>query len=781
MPLPLPNLDTRHWHDLVDEGRALIPRYAPGWTDHNAHDPGITIMEMLAWQVEQEMYRANRIPDAHRRKFLALAGYPVEPPRPASVALAFSVAGAGPVTLPAGLTVATPSGGRDGEPPAHIPFRLRHTLTVQPVAIAAVQSFDGARFADHTGAVPGGRDFPAWGESPGAAGDPASSPALYVGLSGDPGAGAELRLWIEFAGGRSGTGERARIIREAAEQAEACRPTGPQAPSACGPAGTPPAAPPPRPLHHHGMETLWEAWDGTAWQPLVVEDETRALTLDGPVLFTVPGAFQPVTVGEVSGPLFYLRCRLATGRPDAAPIVRALSVNTGIADQASDARATFEIAAGVLPPAGRDPLPGARQRLELAFDAEGRLSALASGAAAPWPEALILAYTAATAATRGSLECTLVAVGTGTGLPGQSAELAGPIANADCTITTVGAAGPEAWTPRPDLDAATPLDLAFALEPGRGFVAFGDGRRGHVPARGSTFLAAFARTAASGGNAARGAPWSLLGADDTMNTALLGGPVAATAALLGPIRNASAAHGGGQEEIAGAAGRAAEALWAHERLVELVSDGQPTLDQLDHMQVLSRAAPARATTLLDFERLALDVPGTVVGRARAWAALDARFPCLKAPGTVTVVIVPGLPAGRPVPTEGLLDSVRRYLGRRRVIGTRLLVVGPDYVVVRVRATVQTLPRASATRVAQDIREALDTFLDPIRGGPDGRGWPFGRDIYRSEMLQLIDGVPGVDHITALELFAGGGEADCGNICVGPASLTTPGVHEVTVR
>jgi hypothetical protein len=66
MPLPLPNLDTRRWADLVQEGRALVPRYAPEWTDHNAHDPGITLMELLAWLAEMNIYRLNQIPPRHR-------------------------------------------------------------------------------------------------------------------------------------------------------------------------------------------------------------------------------------------------------------------------------------------------------------------------------------------------------------------------------------------------------------------------------------------------------------------------------------------------------------------------------------------------------------------------------------------------------------------------------------------------------------------------------------------------------------------------------------------
>ena len=31
---------------------ALIPRYAPGWTDHNPSDLGITLIELFAWLAE---------------------------------------------------------------------------------------------------------------------------------------------------------------------------------------------------------------------------------------------------------------------------------------------------------------------------------------------------------------------------------------------------------------------------------------------------------------------------------------------------------------------------------------------------------------------------------------------------------------------------------------------------------------------------------------------------------------------------------------------------------
>jgi hypothetical protein len=59
----------------IRQGQALIPLYArETWTDHNAHDPGITLMELFAWIAEMDIYQINRVPDRHKRKFLALVG-----------------------------------------------------------------------------------------------------------------------------------------------------------------------------------------------------------------------------------------------------------------------------------------------------------------------------------------------------------------------------------------------------------------------------------------------------------------------------------------------------------------------------------------------------------------------------------------------------------------------------------------------------------------------------------------------------------------------------------
>ena len=104
MLIPLPELDDRRWSDLVEESRALIPVLAPEWTDHNASDPGITVIELYAWLAEMDVFRANRVTDAARRRFLALVGVVPRPASPAQTVVAFQLAAtSGAVDLPAGV------------------------------------------------------------------------------------------------------------------------------------------------------------------------------------------------------------------------------------------------------------------------------------------------------------------------------------------------------------------------------------------------------------------------------------------------------------------------------------------------------------------------------------------------------------------------------------------------------------------------------------------------------------------------------------------------------
>jgi hypothetical protein len=73
-----PNLFERRFYDLMEIGRAQLPSVAPAWTDHNAHDPGITLMELLAWVAEAELYSLSRQRRDEREAYAALLGISAE-------------------------------------------------------------------------------------------------------------------------------------------------------------------------------------------------------------------------------------------------------------------------------------------------------------------------------------------------------------------------------------------------------------------------------------------------------------------------------------------------------------------------------------------------------------------------------------------------------------------------------------------------------------------------------------------------------------------------------
>lgn len=69
-----PEVIARRFSDLMEMGRARLPGLAPDWTDHNAHDPGITLMELLAWVSEAQLYSLGRTRRDERAAYAALFG-----------------------------------------------------------------------------------------------------------------------------------------------------------------------------------------------------------------------------------------------------------------------------------------------------------------------------------------------------------------------------------------------------------------------------------------------------------------------------------------------------------------------------------------------------------------------------------------------------------------------------------------------------------------------------------------------------------------------------------
>lgn len=62
----------RRFQDLMATGRAQLPALASQWTDHNAHDPGITLMELLAWVAQAQLYAVGHTRRDERAAYAAL-------------------------------------------------------------------------------------------------------------------------------------------------------------------------------------------------------------------------------------------------------------------------------------------------------------------------------------------------------------------------------------------------------------------------------------------------------------------------------------------------------------------------------------------------------------------------------------------------------------------------------------------------------------------------------------------------------------------------------------
>jgi predicted phage baseplate assembly protein len=78
-----PNLFDKRFDDLVEAGRSRLPSLAPEWTDYNAHDPGITLMDLLAWVAEAQIYSLARTRRDERVAYAALMGLSANGYRPA--------------------------------------------------------------------------------------------------------------------------------------------------------------------------------------------------------------------------------------------------------------------------------------------------------------------------------------------------------------------------------------------------------------------------------------------------------------------------------------------------------------------------------------------------------------------------------------------------------------------------------------------------------------------------------------------------------------------------
>jgi hypothetical protein len=170
--------------------------------------------------------------------------------------------------------------------------------------------------------------------------------------------------------------------------------------------------------------------------------------------------------------------------------------------------------------------------------------------------------------------------------------------------------------------------------------------------------------------------------------------------------------------------------------------------------VLALRKRERAVTCEDFEALALEADARVA-RARCVPRrnLLMDFEAERA-GHISSIIV--AQKDNEDDLSDIIESVKGYLEPRRLLTTHLHVVGPYYVKVAVKTTIallpdERLPDEQGTDIADRLVQAVKKFFHPLEGGSDAKGWPFGRNVFVSEIYELLDRLPGVDYVASVDL------------------------------
>jgi predicted phage baseplate assembly protein len=170
----------------------------------------------------------------------------------------------------------------------------------------------------------------------------------------------------------------------------------------------------------------------------------------------------------------------------------------------------------------------------------------------------------------------------------------------------------------------------------------------------------------------------------------------------------------------------------------------------------------RAVTASDFEALTLKGSGGAIARSQC-SPMSAN----QSAGSVSVLVVPqantdlinleqGIAPENFYLNPALRAQVLNYLDERRLLGTQVQLQQPNYMGVSVQAEVTLEPAynnpSAQAEIVHGLQVALYRYLNPLTGGPDGTGWPFGRPVYPSDIMAILQQKAGIQYLGAILLF-----------------------------
>lgn len=171
----------------------------------------------------------------------------------------------------------------------------------------------------------------------------------------------------------------------------------------------------------------------------------------------------------------------------------------------------------------------------------------------------------------------------------------------------------------------------------------------------------------------------------------------------------------------------------------------------------------RAVTAADFEALTLRGSGGAIARSLC-SPMSTNQPA----GSVSVLVVPQantdlINLGKGINPEqfylnpALRSQVLNYLDERRLLGTQVQLQQPNYMGVSVQAEVTLEPAynnpSAQAEILRSLQVALYRYLNPLTGGADGKGWSFGRPVYPSDIISILQQKAGIQYLGAILLFS----------------------------
>jgi predicted phage baseplate assembly protein len=266
------------------------------------------------------------------------------------------------------------------------------------------------------------------------------------------------------------------------------------------------------------------------------------------------------------------------------------------------------------------------------------------------------------------------------------------------------------WTEVKNFFSSTSESRHYVLDRAIGHIQFGDGKNGKIPAVGLDSVMAF-RYQAGGGEKGN----VNVGEIQNLATAVPG-----VEEVLNPME-----AGGGSDTAT---------------LEQMLEIGPAQINHRD-----------RAVTVEDFEWLARNASREVV---KVRCVPNVNPDGTMEIGSINIYIVPDSNEREPTPSLELRRSVKRYLHERSAaslsVESKIVVQPPLYEKVGIRVTIIPQSLDLASQVKEEARTLLEEFLHPLKGGPEGKGWDFGKKVTASAIYVLLEELPGVDHVEHLE-------------------------------